>query len=133
MLRKSDRYATSDLGTRGREAPRECSIENDIYSHLSLPIVRGILGDFHRCTALQANRNSTSDCWTRGIFGSLDMVGLGCLPKQTHGPWCLRRRLQSNIPCPGERTVKMIPIVIGRLFGGEIFDKQLGRKPGESD
>jgi len=27
--------------------------------------------------------------------------------------------------------VKMIPIVIGRLFGGEIFDKQLGRKPGE--
>ena len=101
MLGKSDRFARSDFGTRGREAPRECSIEDDNYPHRSLPLVRGILGDFHRCTPLQANRNSTSDCWTRGIFGPLDMVGLGCLPKQTHGPRCLRRRLQSNIPRPG--------------------------------
>src|SRR5207247_10795562 len=107
MLGKSDRYATSDLGTRGREAPRECSIENDIYPHLSLPIVRGILGDFHLCTALQASRNSTSDCWTSGIFGALDMVWLGCLPKQIVRPWCLRRGLPSGISCPGESTVML--------------------------
>src|SRR5205809_6723940 len=110
MLGKIDRYATSDLGTRRREPPRECSIENDIYPHRSLPVVRGILGDFHRCTALQANRNSTSDCWTRGIVGPLDMLGLGCLAKKTHGPRCLRRRLQSNIPRPGYRALKLIPI-----------------------
>src|SRR2546422_424919 len=68
-----------------------------------IPIVLCLLcgifsGTFTVALHLQANRNSTSDCWTRGIFGPLDMVGLGCLPKQTHGPRCLRRRLQSNIP-----------------------------------
>src|SRR5947199_8661121 len=101
MLGKIDRYATSDLGTRRREPPRECSIENDIYPHLSLPIVRGILGECHSCTYLQANRNSSIDCWTRRIFGSLGIVELGGVAKQRQGPLFLRRRRLLDILCLG--------------------------------